>query len=213
MSNDDANQLEGTISRMLGIENGEIPNVGISRFSSIIYAYLKSDAYNPVWKLSPNPDLRNRQWSYPTKLSRVCSVSRFRYSRLKLYCFRLPRPLNGRFKDKDVADVLQKATTRSACAFGYRQVPFCAQDLELQNIKEARDSNVRFLNDYRKCLGLKRTYYASRLRVLSFFFPNIAHKTFLDWNSNIEIAKHAEQLYKNIDNLELYVGCFYCVAQ
>ena len=45
------------------------------------------------------------------------------------------------------------------------------------------------------------------------FFPNIAHKTFNDWNSNIEIAKHAEQLYKNIDDLELYVGCFFCVAK
>ena len=121
--------------------------------------------------------------------------------------------MDGRFKDKDVAEVLQKATTRSACAFGHRQVPLCAQDLELQKIKEARDSNVRSLNDYRKCLGLKRTSCASRLRVLSNFFPDIAHKTFIDWNSNIEIAKHAEQLYKNIDDLELYVGCFYCVAQ
>lgn len=77
--------------------------------------------------------------------------------------------MNGRFKDKDIADVLQKATTRSACAFGYRQVPLCAQDLELQKIKEARDSNVRSLNDYRKCLGLKRTSRTSRLRVSSFF--------------------------------------------
>jgi len=130
-----------------------------------------SDAYNPVWKLPPNPDLRNRQWSYSTKLSRVCSVSPLRYSVLKLYHLRLPRLLNGRFEDKDVADVLQNATTRSACAFGYRQVPFCAQDLELQKIKEARDSNVRSLNDYRKCLGLKRTSCASRPRVLSFFPP------------------------------------------
>lgn len=206
MSKDDACRLERTMAGMLGVENGELPNVGISRFSSIIHAYLNSDA---VSKLPPNPDLRNRQWSYSTKLSRVCSVSLFRYPQLKLYHLRLPRQLNGRFKDKDVADVLQQATTRSACGFGYRQVPFCAQDHELQKIKEARDSNVRSLNDYRKCLGLKRTSYASWLRVFSFFFPDIiAHKTFIDWNSNIEIAKHAEKLYKNIDDLELYVSSF-----
>ena len=82
-------------------------------------------------------------------------------------------------------------------------------------MKEARDSNVRSLNDYRKCLGLKRMSFASRITVLSNFFPDIAHKTFLDWNSNVEIAMHAEQLYKNIDNLELYVrdSSFYCVTQ
>lgn len=48
------------------------------------------------------------------------------------------------------------------------------------------------------------------------FLPDIAHKTFIDWNSKIEIAKLAElaeQLYKNIDDLELYVGYFYCVTQ
>jgi hypothetical protein len=120
--------------------------------------------------------------------------------------------LNGRFKDKDVAEVLQQATEHLACAFGYRQVPLCAQNLELQKIKEARDSNMLSLNEYRKRLGLKRTSCDSRLSVLSNSFLNIAHKTFLDWNSNIQVAKHAEQLYKNVDNLELYVShyWFYC---
>ena len=109
----------------------------------------------------------------------LCLVSPFRYPGLKLYHLRLPRQLNGRFKNKDVADVLQQATARSACAFGHRQVPLCAQDLELQKIKEARDSNMRSLNDYRKCPGLKRMSCVSLLRVLSFFFPDIAHKTFM----------------------------------
>jgi linoleate 10R-lipoxygenase len=128
------------------------------------------------------------------------------YPELKSYRPRLPRQLNGRFKDKDIAEVLQQATKHPACAFGYRQVPLCAQDPELQKIKEARDSNVRSLNEYRKCLGLKRTSCASRLSVLLNFFPNIAHKTFLDWNSDVEVATHAEQLYKDINNLELYVS-------
>jgi len=32
------------------------------------------------------------------------------------------------------------------------------------------------------------------------------YKTFLEWNSNPEIADAAEKLYGDIDNLELYVG-------
>ncbi|KAF8797699.1 heme peroxidase [Phlegmacium glaucopus] len=100
----------------------------------------------------------------------------------------LSRPLNGRFKDEDIARVLQQATERTAGAFGYRQVPLCARVHELQKIEEARNSNVCSFNEYRKSLGLK------------------PHKSFTDWNHNTEIAEQAEQLYKNIDNLELYVG-------
>jgi len=34
----------------------------------------------------------------------------------------------------------------------------------------------------------------------------IAFKTFLEWNSDPEIAVAAERLYGDIDHLELYVG-------
>ena len=61
MSNDDATRLERTMARMIGLENGELPNVGISRFSLINHAYLDLDEYSPVWRFPPNPDLRNRQ--------------------------------------------------------------------------------------------------------------------------------------------------------
>jgi len=33
-----------------------------------------------------------------------------------------------------------------------------------------------------------------------------AYSSFLEWNSNPEIAEVANNLYNNIDNLELYVG-------
>jgi linoleate 10R-lipoxygenase len=33
-----------------------------------------------------------------------------------------------------------------------------------------------------------------------------AYASFFEWNSDEEIAKTAEFLYTNIDNLELYVG-------
>ena len=41
ISKDDASRLEETMARMLGVENGELPNVGISRFLSI-NSYLNS---------------------------------------------------------------------------------------------------------------------------------------------------------------------------
>jgi hypothetical protein len=34
----------------------------------------------------------------------------------------------------------------------------------------------------------------------------IAYESFLEWNSDKEIAEAAERLYSTIDNLELYVG-------
>lgn len=37
-------------------------------------------------------------------------------------------------------------------------------------------------------------------------FVSTAYTTFLEWNSNPEIADAAEKLYGHIDYLELYVG-------
>ena len=38
------------------------------------------------------------------------------------------------------------------------------------------------------------------------FTHSLAYKTFLEWNSDKEIADAAEKLYGNVENLELYVG-------
>jgi hypothetical protein len=38
------------------------------------------------------------------------------------------------------------------------------------------------------------------------FGLSTAYASFLEWNSDKEIAEAAERLYSNIDNLELYVG-------
>ena len=40
ISRDDASRLEKTMARMLGVENGKLPNVGIPRFSSINLVYM-----------------------------------------------------------------------------------------------------------------------------------------------------------------------------
>lgn len=57
-------------------------------------------------------------------------------------------------------------------------------------------------------LGLKREHTMSPLETA--FKSNheflSAYASFLDWNSNKEIAEAAEHLYSHIDHLELYVG-------
>ena len=91
MAADDATALEGTMARMLGIENGELANVGISGLLSMCHAYFKLslDTHSPVPELPQISGLRNRQRSYSTKLSRVCSVltSHHLLSRIKAVSF------------------------------------------------------------------------------------------------------------------------------
>ena len=166
------------MARALHLENGELANDGISKLSSIRHAYMSTDTYSPVSKLPPNPDLRNRQRSYSTKLSRVCSIPPFTYSELNSYHVRLPRPLNGRFKDAELARVLQQATERSAGAFGYHQVPLCARVHELQKIEEARNSKACTLNEYRRALGLRRMSCSNRLDIFSNFLLQYSAQVF-----------------------------------
>jgi len=60
---------------------------------------------------------------------------------------------------------------------------------EIMGIEQSRRWGVCSLNDFRKYLGLK------------------PYATFLEWNSNPEIAEAASKLYYgDINNLELYVG-------
>jgi len=60
---------------------------------------------------------------------------------------------------------------------------------EIMGIEQSRRWGVCSLNDFRKYLGLK------------------PYETFLEWNSNTEIAEAASKLYYgDINNLEVYVG-------
>ncbi|KAH9056263.1 linoleate diol synthase [Lactarius vividus] len=109
------------------------------------------------------------------------NVSRWTFGGLK-------RGPDGKFDDKELADIIKDAIQEPAARFGARGTPHVMRLHEIMGIEANRRWGVCSLNEFRKFLGLKP--YAS----------------FLEWNSNKEIAEAAEHLYSHIDNLELYVG-------
>jgi len=121
----------------------------------------------------------------------------------------LRRRIDSRFKDDDVARVLQDATEYPAGAPGACRISPCFRTTEKAIIERARQWKVCSFNDFRKFLGLK-----GGLRLLIFLLLSIltnnfsALRSFEEWNSNPDVARAAEELYKNIDNLELYVCQF-----
>ncbi|KAJ4469566.1 linoleate diol synthase [Lentinula aciculospora] len=100
----------------------------------------------------------------------------------------LNRKEDGTFKDEDLANLLKNATEHPAGAFRARGTPECMRLHEIMGITQNRSWGVCSLNDFRRYLGLK------------------PFSTFLEWNSDPEIAYAAEKLYGNIEYLELYVG-------
>ncbi|QRV95471.1 heme peroxidase [Ceratobasidium sp. AG-Ba] len=95
---------------------------------------------------------------------------------------------DGRFKDEDLARVLQDATAEAAGAFKARGTPAVLRVIEIMGIAASRRWGVCSLNEFRKFLGLK------------------PYDSFTEWNPDPEIATAAMRLYKHPDNLELYVG-------
>ncbi|KAG1740010.1 heme peroxidase [Suillus lakei] len=97
-------------------------------------------------------------------------------------------PNKGLFKDSDLANWLQGATSHRAASFGARGTPAIMRLHEIMGIEANRAWGVCSLNDFRKFLGLK------------------TYTSFLEWNPNPDVADAAEKLYGDINNLELYVG-------
>ncbi|KAF5328311.1 hypothetical protein D9611_014635 [Ephemerocybe angulata] len=100
----------------------------------------------------------------------------------------LKRQEDGSFSDAELANFLHNATEHPAGAFGARHTPPVMRLNEIMGIELNRKWGVCSLNEFRKYLGLK------------------TYSSFLEWNSNPEIARAAELLYGDIENLELYTG-------
>ncbi|KAG6830533.1 hypothetical protein H0H92_000205 [Tricholoma furcatifolium] len=98
----------------------------------------------------------------------------------------LRRNSDGRFKDEDLARVLQDATEQVAGAAGAQRVPPCYRPAELVCLERARQWKVGTLNEFRKALGLRPL------------------KDFVDWNPDPNVSGPAERCYQTIDALELY---------
>ncbi|KAF9258714.1 heme peroxidase [Marasmius fiardii PR-910] len=100
----------------------------------------------------------------------------------------LKRGPDGRFSDDDLAKVLHDATENVACSYGARGTPAALKVVEVMGIQQARSWGVCTMNEFRQWLGLRQ------------------FETFEEWNPDPAIAGAARQLYKHINNLELYTG-------
>lgn len=96
--------------------------------------------------------------------------------------------VNGRFKDQDLAEILQNATGQVAGAFKARGTPEIMRVVEVLAIRQSRTWGICSLNEFRKFIGLK------------------PYKDFKEWNPDPQIYTAAAALYKDIDRLELHVG-------
>ena len=96
---------------------------------------------------------------------------------------------DGRFKDSDLAELIKNCIEEPAHEFGAHGTPASLRIVDIMGQLQARNVfNVCTLNEFRRYLNLK------------------AYETFEDWNPNKEVARAAELLYGNIENLELYPG-------
>ena len=101
----------------------------------------------------------------------------------------LKRGPDGRFDDAELADLIKNCVEEPAHEFGAHGTPASLRVVDLMGQLQARDVfNVCTLNEFRRYLNLK------------------PYDTFQDWNPDKEVARAAELLYGNIDNLELYPG-------
>ncbi|OTB05819.1 hypothetical protein M426DRAFT_56178 [Hypoxylon sp. CI-4A] len=100
----------------------------------------------------------------------------------------LKRQADGTFKDEELVHILKDAMEDPAGVFGARTIPKALKIVEVLGINQARKWQVASLNEFREFFGLKR------------------YDTFLDINSEPEIANILEKLYTDPDMVELYPG-------
>ncbi|KAK7686255.1 hypothetical protein QCA50_010475 [Cerrena zonata] len=161
--------------------------------------------FNCLYRWHATTSVEDEQWVhdtfnhiFPGKTPDELTVKDFKITAKKLQAMEpdvthwtfgnLKRQDNGRFKDEDLATILHNATDHAAGAFKARGTPHIMRLHEIMGIEQNRRWGVCSLNDFRTFLGLKR------------------YSTFLEWNSDPDVAAAAEKLYGDIEMLELYVG-------
>ncbi|KAL9108619.1 MAG: hypothetical protein Q9227_006565 [Pyrenula ochraceoflavens] len=101
----------------------------------------------------------------------------------------LKRGSDGKFQDADLAGIIKSCIEEPAHEFGAHGTPASLKVVDIMGQLQARDLfNVCTLNEFRQYLNLK------------------PYENFESWNANKDVARAAELLYGNIDNLELYPG-------
>lgn len=101
----------------------------------------------------------------------------------------LKRGPDGRFNDHELADLIKSCVEEPAHAFGAHGTPASLKVVDIMGQLQARNVfNVCTLNEFRRYLNLK------------------PYETFEDWNQDVSVARAAELLYGDIENMELYPG-------
>lgn len=101
----------------------------------------------------------------------------------------LERGEDGRFDDKQLADLLKGCIEEPAHEFGAHGTPQSLKIVDIMGQLQARNVfNVCTLNEFRRYLNLK------------------PYDTFEEWNPDVTVARAAELLYGDIENMELYPG-------
>ncbi|EPQ31153.1 uncharacterized protein PFL1_01342 [Pseudozyma flocculosa PF-1] len=100
-----------------------------------------------------------------------------------------PRDRDGKYSDDLLAKIIKDATCEVAAAFKARGSPAWFRAVDMLGQIQARETwALCTLNEFRSFLGLKKL------------------ESFAEWNNDTDVAKAAEMLYGDIDNLELFPG-------
>lgn len=70
----------------------------------------------------------------------------------------LKRGSDGKFSDDDLAEIIQAATAEPAGAFRGRGTPTVLRLVEIMGIEQSRAWGLCTMNEFRKFLGLRRTW-------------------------------------------------------
>jgi linoleate 10R-lipoxygenase len=87
----------------------------------------------------------------------------------------LRRNDQGFFEDNDLADLLFNAIEDKAGSPGGKPIPNWAREHEIEKLKQARESNVCYLNEFRERLGLKRVFTSVFPHPLSYYLQDLTH--------------------------------------
>ncbi|KAH7335744.1 heme peroxidase [Rhizoctonia solani] len=109
------------------------------------------------------------------------------------------RGKDGRFKDDDIAKLLQDATEDPACRYGARGTPEALKVIEIVGMEQARRWGVCTMNEFRVRMGLKPFDSFEE-------WAGATNPDAPDFTRKKEVADAAKKLYSDINNLELYPG-------
>ena len=116
---------------------------------------------------------------------------------------KLERQANGAFEDADLVKMLQESTDDVAGMFTYDTALFLSLTGHLSRSFQC----LQRPSDHRSC---RNTRHGGRkvatLHEVQAFFQLKAHETFIEMNSDVNVATTLEAVYGDVDLVDLYPG-------